>query len=105
MQTSPHDIAIRAHLNGAYSKQRLTAAEYMARYPQVYQAFERFTHEALKSGRARVGAKMLAERIRWESFITGDQYRINNNYVAAMARRFMDENPLYGKVFETREKQ
>ncbi len=24
--------------------------------------------------------------------------------VSAMARRFMDENPLYGKVFETRER-
>jgi len=100
----PHDNAVRAHLNAAYKPEKPTAQEYMAKYPQVYPTFERFTHEALKAGRERVGAKMIAERMRWETFITGGEYRVNNTYVAAMARRFMDENPLYGKVFETRER-
>ena len=99
-----HDNAIRAHLNSTYRHDKISAQEYMARYPQIYQTFERFTHEALKAGRQRVGAKMIAERMRWETFITGDEYRVNNTYVSAMARRFMDENPLYGKVFETRER-
>ncbi len=100
----PHDNAIRAYLNATYRPEKLSATEYMARYPQVYQAFEQFAHEALRAGRERIGAKMIAERIRWESFIKGDDYRVNNTYVSAMARRFMDENPLYGKVFETRER-
>jgi ActR/RegA family two-component response regulator len=103
MQQTPHDIAIRAYNNAVYAKNKLSAAEYMLKYPQVYQAFERFAHEALRSGRKKIGAKMLAERVRWESFIQGhDDWKVNNTYVSAMARRFMNENPLYGQVFETR---
>jgi len=75
----------------------------MARYPQVYQAFEQFAHEALRAGRERIGAKMIAERIRWESFIKGDKtFKVNNSYVSCLARRFVNENPLYGNVFNFR---
>ena len=100
-----HDNKIRAHLNATYKPEKLSAKEYMARYPELYQTFERLAFQALNKGYTKIGARMIAEVMRWEHMIKGDRdYAVNNDIVPAMARRFMDENPLYGKVFETRER-
>ena len=56
-------------------------AEFLARHdaaPAVFEAFARFARQALAAGRTRIGAKMIAERIRWESFVAGaGDYKIN----------------------------
>jgi hypothetical protein len=103
----PHDNAVRAHLNGAYKAPRepleARATRYVAENPAVWGLFQKFTFEALNKGLTKVGAKMVGERIRWESMVSGnDGFKINNSYLAHMARRFMRENPLYGQVFATR---
>ncbi len=82
--------------------------EYHERNPQVWAMFKRFTFEAILSGRSRIGAKMIAERIRWETFLRpaeGDEFKINNNYVAFYARKFMCEFPEHDSVFQTRTSQ
>lgn len=103
-----HDIAIRAAGNAAYSGKRepvdVRAARYLAENPEVYREFCRFAWEAVMAGRNRIGAKAIAERLRWESFVTGnDGFRCNNSYVSFMARRFMEENRQCAGLFKTRE--
>jgi hypothetical protein len=79
--------------------------QYHERNPQVWAMFRRFTLEAIRAGRTRIGAKMIAERIRWETFIgpaEGDDFKINNNFTAFYARRFMAEHPEHAGIFQTR---
>lgn len=78
--------------------------DYHARNPQVWAMFRRFTLQAIEAGRERIGAKMIAERIRWETFV-GDhagEFRINNNFPAYYARKFMAEFPQHEGIFQTR---
>lgn len=82
--------------------------------PDIYDLFERFTLEALKTGMTKVGAKFVFERIRWELYVatTGKTYaplagrlvKLNNNYTAWYARLFMAKNRSYKGVFELRRK-
>lgn len=78
-------------------------AIYHAQNPHVYLAFTRFAFEAITAGRTRLSAGLIAERIRWESMISGnDGFKINNDYRAFYARRFMADHPEHGGIFETR---
>lgn len=72
--------------------------------PKVWELFSEYTFEAIKAGHKRIGAKMVAERIRWESFVAtkGDAYKFNNNYTAFYARKFSNTFPLYKEVFRNR---
>lgn len=109
MFSAPHDIAVRAHLNGTYGQKEpvdIRAARYIRENPDIYRLFCRFAWEAIAAGRQRLGAKLIAERIRWESLLAGnDGFKCNNSYVAFMARRFMQENPDHDGIFETRTKR
>lgn len=108
MNNAPHDIAVRAAANRTYSKTKPSvedwAKQYIADNPEIYKMFVRFTLQAYNAGWTTVGAKMIAERIRWETHVTarGDGFKINNSAVAAMARKFMAEYPLLGEIFRTR---
>lgn len=108
-QPGLHDNAVRAHLNATYSTKEpvsARAARYMRDNPDIYKLFCRFTWELIGAGRTHVGAKAIAERIRYESLLSGnDGYTCNNSYVAFMARRFMQENPQHDGIFETRERK
>lgn len=72
--------------------------------PQVYEMFRRFTFQAIDAGRKEFGAKMVWERCRWTSMIeTNDSpFRLNNNWVSAYARKFMEDHPEHAGLFETR---
>ena len=77
--------------------------EYHARNPQVFAMFERFAMEKIDKGAKHLGAKAVAERIRWETSITGDDgFKINNNYPAFYARLFMQKYPQYDGLFRVR---
>lgn len=101
----PSDEAIRAHGNAVYGD-KLTiderAAIWIAENPEPCRLFEKFALEAIAAGRAKIGAKALAEHVRWDSWVKGTDYRMNNDAVALLARRFMQKYPQHGKVFETR---
>jgi hypothetical protein len=50
---------------------------------------------------------MLLHRIRWESMLAtktedDEPYKLNQNYAAYYARKFMVDHPHLGKVFRTR---
>ena len=75
--------------------------------PEVYDAFDRFTREALRAGARRLGAKLVWERIRWYTQIeargtAAEGFKLNNNYHAFYARLWMQRNPQHSTLFETR---
>lgn len=80
-------------------------AEFMAERPEVYRMFCDLAVEAARKGRRRVGAKMLAELIRWEHNVRrGDaEFKLNNSFVSRMARKFQEDYPRLAQMFETRE--
>lgn len=76
--------------------------EFHRAHPEVWRLFERFALDAARSGR-RIGAKAIAERIRWETVIEQrGEFKLNNNHTAIYARIFAEKYPAMGDVFEFR---
>lgn len=71
--------------------------------PQVWTEFERFALEAANRGR-RIGAKAVAERVRWESeIVRNEEFKIDNSFVSYYARIFAAKYPQHAGFFEFRE--
>ncbi len=72
--------------------------------PHVYELFNWFTLELIRAGVKHSGSEMVLGRIRWETTIntTGDRFKINQNYAAYYARKFMEDFPEYAGFFRTR---
>lgn len=78
-----------------------------AENPRVWELFERFTLEAVRAGGSRrIGARMVWERIRWETRVAvdlaGGSPKLNDHHVPYFSRLFLDRHPELGQVFETR---
>lgn len=74
-------------------------------HPEVYAAFKQYTFELINSGRSHGAAKMVVERMRWESHVNsqyGNDFKVNNNYTSNYARLFMHDHPQYDGFFRTR---
>lgn len=68
---------------------------------QTWRAFKTYAGQAMAKGK-KLGAKAVSERVRWFAEIeTNDVYRVNNNYVAYMARLYNAN--VKQEYFETRE--
>lgn len=72
--------------------------------PEIYNLFERFTLEAIASGRKYFGSKAIIERLRWHSLVEAklDIFKINNNYAPFYARMFEQINPQHKGFFRKR---
>lgn len=86
-------------------------AQWIKDNDRTFQRFCQLTRQAIQAARLRgetprVGAKAVAERIRWDSITRTDRddegYVVNNTYVTAMAREFVRLNPHFRNVFEFR---
>jgi hypothetical protein len=74
-------------------------------YPEVWDMFVHFTQEIISKGYENYSVNAIFERIRWEKDMGGDgssQFKLNNNYRAFYARRFMNMFPEYRGFFRTR---
>ena len=81
----------------------LATEQWVKKYPEVYEMFRRFTQEAMARGRS-FGIGLIAERVRWECFFLYDEeYKINNNYRAYIARRLLREFPKLSDFIKFRE--
>lgn len=71
------------------------------RNPHFYPLFERFALEAIESGARKSGAWLIVQRIRWESKIVtrGDDYKVNNDFIAYFARYFAACHPEHAGFF------
>jgi len=78
--------------------------EYHAENPHVYEAFKKFTLELVNAGRTRIGARMIVERLRWESMIrsTTGSYKLNDHYTPFFVRLFVKEFPQHEGLFSLR---
>lgn len=88
-----------AHLTLAERYQAFIAAN-----PSVLDAFERVAGEWLDAGNARVGMKAVAEQIRWSTGIRlgSEGWRVNNSFVAFIARDLIARRPEWHDRIETR---
>lgn len=81
-----------------------------AKFPQyhmdnlhIYEAFKNYTYELIRAGRTYSGANAIIERMRWDSYIRGnDAYKINNSYAPLYSRMFENEHPAYKDFFRKR---
>ena len=72
--------------------------------PHIWEMFERFALQAIKSGQTRLSADLIIQRLRWETMLSAikDNYKINDHYSADYARLFMEKHPQYNGFFALR---
>lgn len=90
---------------GEKSEARLRFERFDAANPMVWELFVKFSRTALRAGRKALSSKLIVERIRWEVYVTTkseDEFKINNNWTAFYARKFMARYPEYKGFFRTR---
>lgn len=80
------------------------------RNPHVYRLFERFAFEALRTGRRRIGGRLIWERMRWHvRFETTDQtergVKLNDHHAPYYVREFLRHHPGHAELLETRRSQ
>ena len=77
--------------------------EFHAKHPEVYAALSRFAHQwrDRKGPDARLGIKMVIERVRWELALGArdESPRLNNNHSAFYARLLMAQEPALEGMF------
>ena len=74
-------------------------------HPEVLTAFCRFTLQLIRAGREHGGAKMVMERVRWDSALGSrepDTFKVNNNFTAFYARAFHQLYSEHDGFFRTR---
>lgn len=77
--------------------------EFHAKHPEVYAALSRFSNQwrDRKGPDARLGIKMVIERVRWELALGAkdETPRLNNNHSAFYARLLMAQEPALEGMF------
>lgn len=77
--------------------------------PKVSLLFDKFTYEVISRGFSHYSVNAIFERIRWETDQADTDgkstFKLNNNYRAWYARRFMKRFPQYTGFFRTRTRQ
>jgi hypothetical protein len=79
--------------------------EFDSANPGVWELFERFALQAIATGRRRLSASLITERIRWEIYVatvSDDGFKLNNDFRAFYARKFMKRHPEHPEIFATR---
>lgn len=91
--------------------QRQTIAErfeaWHKQHPEVYARLVSLAREAKRMGMDRYGIKALWEVARWSLFVDkgGEEYALNNNHTALMARLIMRQESDLDGFFETRQRR
>lgn len=82
-------------------------AEFHAANPHVYAEFERRALQLYRAGARRIGAKAIAERIRWDVHVRtlGNEYKLNNSFVSLYARLLIHRHPELADVIELRQRK
>ena len=73
--------------------------------PMVYEMFERFTFDAIRSGRQHYSHWAVVNRIRWDHEIEtkGSDFKISNDYIGFYARLFHAKHPRYDGFFRLKQ--
>jgi len=83
---------------------RAEAERWVLENPSAYELVKRFALEAARTGR-RFGMKLVVERVRWESFLIGEEdgYKVNNNHTAYLARKLVADRPQLTNLLQFRQ--
>jgi hypothetical protein len=82
--------------------------QYDGENPAIWRAFESQTLWLIGQGFDHYGAKAIFEQIRFQRILRmGKQghFKLNNNFTACYARKFMRHYPQFNGFFETRKSQ
>ncbi len=78
---------------------------FVTKNPWFWKLFVRFVHDAVGAG-AKIGAKAVCERIRWEYLLRESLQRhdfaVNNTLAASIARIYTRTYPEHAGIFEMR---
>lgn len=89
-----------------YEEMQEQVTRFHKQHPEVWDLFVRFTFEMIDRGFKNYSAQHgIFARIRWEIDAGGNgasEFKINNNYSAFYARRFMKAYPEHDGFFRTR---
>lgn len=82
-------------------------ADWHAAHPEVYRKLVTLARQAKAMGMSRYGMKALWEVARWSLYVDseGQEYKLNNDFTAPMARLIMAQEPDLDGFFETRERR
>ena len=85
---------------------RMSFKQYDMQNPAVWQMFVRFTFDVIRSGHQRFSADSILHRIRWETTVAAknSRFKVNNNFSADYARKFLRQFPQYNHFFEIRKR-
>lgn len=88
----------------SFAEKKATFLRWDAANPAVREAFDRYTHEAIRAGRVRLSHWLIINRVRWYTHIetVGDDFKIGNDMIAFYARFFMHKNPNHRGFFGIR---
>ena len=97
-------IQLKSALHYDYLARKRDWLEWHQNNPTVWLLFERFSFEAVRSGRKKVSHWLIINRIRWETSIltTGNDFKISNDYIAFYARHWKEKYPMYAYLFNTK---
>ena len=89
-----------------YDEMREQCTRFHQEHPEVWEMLKHFSWEMKNKGFDHYSINGTFERIRWEKDLGGDgksQFKLNNNYRAFYARRFMRVYPEFEGFFRIRE--
>jgi len=87
------------------NKRDCLATQFLYHYktkPETYQFFEKFALEMIQTRPKRGSAWMVANRVRWETMIRDEPYKVTNNFIALYARLFAARHPQHEGYFPTK---
>lgn len=75
--------------------------EWHSNNPIIWKYFERFSLEAVVSGRKKISHWLIINRIRWEVYVltTGEDFKISNDLIAFYARLWRKTYPEHKNLF------
>ncbi|OYW60917.1 MAG: hypothetical protein B7Z40_19345 [Bosea sp. 12-68-7] len=78
---------------------------YDAEHPDIWTLFEKYTLDMIAAGHKQVGHGLIFGRIRYDAALKkqqGSTFKLNQNYGAYYARKFMKLYPQHEDLFSTR---
>lgn len=114
LQPPPKEPRLRPLLSG--QRKPLTDLEakfkeVMAKHPELYRLFCRFTAQLINAGAPHGSATVVLERIRWETLMAPTDegvpgivvpLKVTNNHRAYLSRLWMEDHPAHPEFFRTR---
>lgn len=88
-------------MTASYDQRKRDWWEWHRANPHVWEYFERYSLEAVQTGRSRISHWLIVNRIRWEVAIntTGGEFKISNDHIAFYARLWRAKYPQHKDLF------